>query len=189
MKEFDPESAVQETISDEYSNLLKAATQRALESEAVRSLTAKFEKRIAELEKECEGYVSKMQSEHKKMQETCDNLEETLKEHEKRIHQVASRPLPKDNSGAVVDAFKSGNKDLCDALVASNAEIAKTITATLEMLSADDEESDPSEAEDDADEDDLLVDPVLPPARKPYRFNINYDDNNRPNSVDAIPVD
>lgn len=185
MKEFDPESAVPEVISDEYSNLLKAATQRALESEAVRSLTAKFEKRISELEKECEEYVAKMQAEHKKMQKTCDELESTLKEHEKRIHQVASRPLPKDNSGTVVEAFKEGNKEICEALMKSNAEIAKSVAATLEMLSAEDED----EEEDDEEDESETPAPVAPPARRPYRFNINYDDNNRPNSVDAIPVD
>lgn len=183
MKEFDPESAVPEVISDEYSNLLKAATQRALESEAVRSLTAKFEKRISELEKECEEYVAKMQADHKKMQATCKEIESTLKEHEKRIHQVASRPLPKDNSGTVVEAFKEGNKEICDAMVKSNAEIAKSLAATLAVISAEDED------DDDEDEDAAPVAIQLPPARKPYRFNINYDDNNRPNSVDAIPVD
>ena len=183
MKEFDPESAVPEVISDEYSNLLKAATQRALESEAVRSITAKFEKRISELEKECEQYVADMRAEHKKMQSTCKEIEGTLKEHEKRIHQVASRPLPKDNSSAICEAFKDGNKDVCDALLKSNAEIAKTIAATLAVLSEEDEE------DDDEDEDEKETPAPMVAARKPYRFNINYDDNNRPNSVDAIPVD
>ena len=158
---FDPTTAKPDDPSDEYSSLLERATLRALQSEAVKALTAKLEKRQEEMQAAYDKLVADIEAERSAMKKEHATVLETMKEHEKRIHQIASRPQ-KDPSPAILNTLSATTSDLC----ASLEKLAKVQTDSVCKMC----ESMAEEPEEEDDDEDEVETPA--PAPKPKSYDI-----------------